>query len=222
MTAKGSFFPRRTNQYVPNMQYAADVRKGGNGKIKIPALAAAAAAGILSAQSIAIAGNTSAFLIAFTEAQMGRFGRNVTVAASGAATSKVTVHGMDYLGQPMSEELTLAGAAAVAGKKTFRWIDRVDFGATAGTTINLGYGDVLGLPYKLIDNYTEIVDGVEATDAGTIVAGSKAAQSATSAEPRGTYKPHTNNVPNGARVYELYGLFDDTNLHGNAHYFGLT
>lgn len=222
MTAKGEFFPRRTKQYVPNMQYAADVRKGGTGKIRIPALAAALATGILSATSIAVAGVATAFATTLTDAAMGKFGRNVTVVASGAATSAVTVHGFDYLGQPMTEVFALNGTTPVLGKKAFKWIVRIAFDATAATTINVGWGTVLGLPYKLLSNQVELVSNAVPGSAGTVVAGSNSAQTATSADARGTYTPHSSVVPDGVRYYDLQALFDDSNLHGLPQFTSLT
>lgn len=220
MTAKGEFFPRRINSHVPNMQYAADVRFGGLGTIEIPNTVAAAASGILSALSIAVALTTTEFVDGFSGDKMGKYGRNVTVVASGAATSTVTINGKDYLGQPMTEVLTLTGAVAVAGKKAFKHIDSVVNGVTAATTINLGYGNVLGLPYRLIQSDLETVDKAKPASAGTFVAGlaSGTVQSGITGDPRGTYAPHSSVAPDGARDYSITGLWDVSNLHGDAHY----
>lgn len=220
MTAKGSFFPRRINDHVPNMQYAADVRFGGMGTVIIPAPAALDADGILVAQSIATAGSTSTFAATLTDAAMAKFGRNVTVIASGAATSTVTVRGKDYLGQPMVEQLTLNGAATVAGKKAFKWIDKVDWGATAATTINVGWGNVLGLPYKSQKLISELVNK-EVPAAGTFVDGltGGTAQSVTSDDTRGTYTPAAGVVPDGTREYELTIMHDYDNLHGDPQFY---
>lgn len=222
MTAKGEFFPRRTNQYVPNMQYAADVRKGGTGKIRIPAMPALDADGILAAEDIAVAGSTTTFAATLTVAAMAKFGRNVTAVASGAATSTVTVHGHDYVGQPMTEVLTLNGTTPVLGKKAFKFIDKIEYGATAATTINVGWGNVLGLPYKLLKAYTELVDNVVATSAGTFVAGNNSAGTGTSADSRGTLAVHTNHAPDGSRYYDVEALFDESNLLGLPQYTSLT
>jgi hypothetical protein len=54
------------------------------------------------------------------------------------ATSAVTVRGRDYLNQKLSEQLTLNGATPVVGKKAFKVIEKIDFGLTAGTTVNVG------------------------------------------------------------------------------------
>ena len=116
MSALGSYYPAGVNVYVPSMQYAADVDTNWHVPVNLSPLVALATAdtdGILAAQSIAAAVDTTTFAAAFAkqntdESLMGRFGRNVTVVASGAATSNVTVYGYDYLGQPMAESFTLA------------------------------------------------------------------------------------------------------------------
>lgn len=221
MTAKGDFFPRRINSHVPNMKYAADVRFGGVGTILIPAMVAADTDGILDGQSIATADDTTTFVTGYDPDMMGKFGRNVTVVASGAATSTVTVRGKDYLGQPMVETLTLNGTSAVAGKKAFKYIDSIAWGATAGTTIDVGYGNVLGLPYKSQKLVSELVNKEVPANAGAIVDGAATGHtaSATSDDPRGTYAPHSSQVPNGSKAYELTIMHDTDNLHGDAHYY---
>lgn len=220
MTAKGDFFPRRVNQWFLNATYAADVRIDGFGLIKIPAPIALDADGILSATSIATAVDTTAFASSYNKDVMAKFGRNVTVVASGAATSTVTVFGYDYLGQPMQETLTLNGNTPVLGVKCFRHVTRVTAGVTAATTINVGWGNRFGLPYKLLKLDAEFVSNAVPADAGTATAGTDTTVTATSAEPRGSYVPHTNNISNGARYYEIAGYWDNTNLYGVKQYNG--
>lgn len=220
MTAKGDFFPRRVNMWFSGANYAADVRTDGFGIIDIPAPVAADADGILDGTSIATAVDTTTFASTYTDEVMGKFGRNVTVVASGAATSTVTVHGHDYLGQPMQETLTLNGAVSVVGVKMFRHVNRVVAGVTAATTIDVGWGNVLGLPYKLLKSDAEFVSGAVPADAGTLTAGNDTTVSATTSEPRGKYAPHANNVPNGTRTYRIAGYWDKDNLYGIAHYNG--
>lgn len=217
----GTFFPSRINMHFPRARYSSDVSTSGAGKISLgPAVPAANATGILNAANIAVALDTGSFTAGFKKSYMSRFGRNVTVVASGAATSAVSVYGTDYLGQPMREDFTLNGATPVVGKKAFTTINRVTAGVTAGTTINVGYGNVFGLPYKIIDLYTEMVDNVEAVAAGTITLPVTVDQTATTGDPRGSYTPNAANVPNGARTYQLYGLFDTQDLYGKAQYAG--
>ncbi len=221
MTAKGEYFPRRINNHVPNMQYAADVRFGGVGTIVIPAPSAAAADNVRNDLAGTV-GKTA--VVVESDA---KFGRNVSVVASAAtgANSTVIVRGKDYLGQPMSETITVTnanGTTAQVGKKAFKWIESLEVGvATTGATFDVGFGNVLGLPYKSQKLISELVNKEVPGNAGALVDGlaTGTAQSATSDDPRGTYTPHSSQVPNGSREYELTIMHDYDNLHGDAHFF---
>lgn len=219
----GTFFPDRVNLHFANAKYASDVDHGGAGKISLgPALVAADPNGILSAQAIVTAADVSAsgFAATYSDSVMGRFGRNVNVDGSAASTAVIVVYGFDYLGQPMRESITMNGTTSVEGKKAFARVTRITTGTDADSNLDVGWGDVLGLPYKLVDVYTEIVDGLEPADAGTFVKGINTAQTGTSADPRGTWTPHANNIADGTRVHSLFGLFDNENLYGIAQYNG--
>lgn len=221
MTARGDFFPRRVNNWFASAKYAQDVGEDGLCRVRIPAMIALDADGILAAESIATAVDTTTFASAYDDGDvtvMGKFGRNVTVVASGAATSTVTIYGADYLGQPMMETLTLNGTTPVLGVKAFRYVTRITAGTTGGTTINVGWGNALGLPYKAQKLDAEFVSGVVPT-AGAIVAGSAATQTATSADPRGTYAPHSSVLTDGTRYYDVVIYADNQNLYGVQHYF---
>jgi len=215
---------RGVNYYVPAMSYAQDVGLDGLCRADLGAPIALNASGILSAQSIATAGAQASFAATYRNiAQVGlaRYGRNVTVVASGAATSLVTVFGYDYLGQPMSEQFTLNGTTPVPGKKAFKWITNVSFAATGATTINVGWGDILGLPYRSTKTvlFNELTAGASPT-AGTLLAGASAtaAQTATSADARGTYTP--NQATDGVKTYEFAYAVDVVNgLHGAKQFY---
>jgi hypothetical protein len=221
MTARGSFFPRRVNNWFANAKYAQDVSEDGATKVRIPALAALNATGFLSAVSIAVAVDTTTFAAAYDakEVTMGKFGRNVTVVASGAATSAVSVYGQDYLGQPMMETLTLAGTTPVIGKKAFRYVTRVTAAVTAATTINLGWGNVLGLPYKAQKLELDLVSGVSQA-AGTLVAADITTATATTGDTRGTYAPNASYLTDGTRYYDILYYADNNNLYSVAHFAG--
>ena len=171
MTAKGTFFPRRINDRVPNMQYAADVRYGGLGTIVIPACAAASADGIANDLAGTL-GRTGV-----NRSTDAKFGRNVTVTASAAtgANSTVIIRGKDYLGQPMVETITVTnanGTTAQVGKKAFKYIDSLEVGvATTAATFDVGFGNVLGLPYKSQKLVSELVNKEVPGNAGTFVDG---------------------------------------------------
>jgi hypothetical protein len=224
MTAKGDFFPSRTNDHVPNMQFAADVHASGVCEMYLGVPDAEDPDGILDAQSIATAGSTTTFETSYTgtEAQMCKFGRNVIVVADGAATSTVTVTGKDYLGQVMVETLTLNGTSSVKGAKAFRSVTSVAWGATASRSIDVGWGERIGLPYKSLTLLAERRDG-SAVNAGsaTFNPGNGATQTATTSDPRGYYESGGLGIdPNGARSYHITATVDRSNLHGNTHFAG--
>jgi hypothetical protein len=206
---------RRINNRVEACCYAADVGVDGITTAEIPALVTANATGVINAQSIAAPNVSAVPAPTFNPSQLGRYGRNLTVVASGAATSNVTVNGYDYLGQAVKESFTLNGSTPVVGKKMFADVVNVTFGNTAATTINVGFGNVLGLPYKAMG--TTIL-GEQTSDvtptAGALVAG-VAAQTLTSGDPRGAYTP--NLAPDGTRTYRVTYFADRSNLHGSAH-----
>jgi hypothetical protein len=217
-------FVRGPNYFVPNMQYASDVEITGMTRADLGVFVAANATGILSAQSIATAGVTQVFAAAYNADVLGRYGRNITCVASGAATSTVTIRGIDYLGQAMMETMTLNGTTAVLGTKMFRQVYSVTWGATAATTINVGWGDRLGLPYRAIDTVLqqELVSAAIASPAGTLVAGLGVAvvASATTTDSRGYYTPNAANVPNGVRSYVLIHHVDNVaGMHGQKAFF---
>lgn len=212
---------RGPNYFVPDMKYSADVSENGMVRVDLGVYVTVDADGILDGQSINAAGSTTTFNVLYDDDNMGRYGRTVTVIASGAATSTVTVNGFDYLGQPVTETLTLNGANAVAGVKAFKEVREVEWGATASVTIDLGWGDRLGLPYRAVNTaiYNELISDAAPT-AGAIVAGlaRTTTGTATTADPRGLYVPHASFVPNGTRDYTFSYFADVEALHGTAHY----
>jgi hypothetical protein len=207
---------RRINHRVDQCSYAADVGVDGITTVDIPAPVAANTTAIINAQSIAAPNTSCGVATTFVPAtMMSRYGRNLTVVASGAATSNVTVQGWDYLGQAVRESFTLNGATPVVGKKMFYDVSGATFGNTAGTTISVGFGAVLGVPYKVLHTAMsgEMANEVTAT-AGALVAG-VVTQTLTSNDPRGTYTPNT--APNGTTSYRFSCFVDRSNLHGSAH-----
>lgn len=215
------YYPQRLNVRVPDMMSHSDVGDDGQVRVDFGAPVALDADGILAAQSIATASSTSTFASTYSSDAMGRYGRRVTVVASGAATSTVTIRGRDYLNQPVTETLTLNGTTSVNGVKAFKYIDQVSWGATASTTINVGWGNAFGLPFRMMTMERELVDNLATANAGTLTAGHGAAttQTATTADPRGLYVPHTSNAPNGTLTFSVIGLADKNQLHGAAHFY---
>jgi len=215
-----SYFPRRANCRVNNLAFASEVDISGLCRAEIGVLSAAAANNIMNAVALdAIITRGGAIAATFNpDTMMGLYGRNLTLILSGAGTPTVTVRGRDYLGQPVSENLVGTGAVSVVGKKAFKNVDSITTSAAvAGITLNLGTGNVLGLPYAFIKVDTEIVDGAIAA-AGTFVPATTAAQTITSVDPRGTYTPAAGVIPNGAREIIVGGYTLNGQLHGVPHF----
>ena len=217
-----SFYPRRISEYVPAMRYSADVNHFGPTRISFGAPAVADPDGILDGTSIATASTVVAAGMLLSEMD-APYGRNITVVASGTATSNVTIHSLDYLGQPMSESFTLTSGTPVVGVKAHKTLLSIVLGATSGMTVDIGPGTKLGLPYAAQNCLFETTDGAKVA-AGTLTLPVLTdPQTAITGDPRGLYVPTT--TPDGAKV--LTAVFDFTNdvnasnhggLHGIAHF----
>ena len=114
------------------------------------------------------------------------YGACLSVVASGASTSKITVHGFDYLGQHMSEEFTLNGTSSVAGNKCFKFVEKIEIPASTAVTISITRGLKLGLPFRSVKILAEERDGAVSTTS-QLVAPTTSASTATSNDPRGTF-----------------------------------
>lgn len=213
-----TFFPSRINSRVPNMEYAAEVEHSAPFRCNLLSPVALDADGILAAQSIATAGSSATFDAAYSETAMGRWGRAVSIVLSGAGTPTVDIRGRDYLNQPIRETLTGNGTTPVNGAKCFKAIDSVTWTLVAATTMNVGWINRLGLPFKVRALIFELKNGIVAANAGSITAGSDAAQTATTTDPRGYYTPATV-LPDGTNTFEQLLELDKTNLHGLAHFY---
>jgi hypothetical protein len=215
LMANATNFPRRINNYVPAMQYSADVNYNGETRVNFgtPLDRRSTSSRTQSAYR-----NSRSSDLSGVPAQNAPYGRTISVTASGAATSNVTVYGWDYLGQPMAESFTLNGATSVFGYKCFKSFSYVTFGATAATTINIGNGPKLGLPYTAIRAVYEIGNGILQT-AGALQAPSQQDPlTLTSTDPRGAYTPTTS--CNGVNlITAVFNMVNDVNTanHGGLH-----
>lgn len=77
--------------------------------------------------------------------------RSVTITATGANTATYTITGYDQYGQRMSQTLAAPTTSTVSSTKMFKSVvSVVNANATAGTNnLTVGYGNSIGLPYKL-------------------------------------------------------------------------
>lgn len=211
-------FDLNYNNRVPDMQFHSDVEYDAENMVNLGKPVAVDADGILVDEVVTTAGSTTTFATTYNEDKMATYGRNVTVVGSAVSVDPVvTVHGFDYLGQPMSEEITANATTSVAGKKAFKKITKIEWTAsTAAGNIDVGWGDVLGLPFKATGVVDEYENGAKVATAGTFVAAVTATQTATTGDPRGTYDP--NSATDGSKEFKLTVLLDHSNLHGNAHF----
>lgn len=112
--------------------------------------------------------------------------RNITATAGGTATDigaiQVTIEGTNYADEVITEILpafTLDTAGTVVGSKAFKTITSITIPAHSGlgATTAIGFGEVLGIPYKLerntvlaayMNNTLESVDPTVLVDADNI------------------------------------------------------
>lgn len=183
-------FQRRINNYVPAMMYSSDVNYNGATRTSFGAPLAANAT--LVANATTIAGNGTVVDLSTVAPFPETYGRTVTIVASGASTTVISLRGWDYLGQPIQEDLTLNGTTPVVGKKAFKsFLSYTTGTGTGGTTCNIGSGAALGLPYKCLRVGWEVANG-QAVSAGTLIqAVLTDPQTSTTGDPRGTYAPTT-------------------------------
>jgi hypothetical protein len=150
------------------------------------------------------------------------WGRNLTVVASNTNARVLTVTGYDYLGSKLVENITINGTTTVQGLKAFQWVESISISSdTDTTTVNIGWGNKFGLPYKGVAMDVETKNGAIAANAGTFVAGlvDATAETATNADVRGTYLPVTV-IPDGTNTFEMWYITNRVNLHGQARFAG--
>jgi hypothetical protein len=210
-------FQRRINNYVPAMMYSADVNYNAGTRVNFGAPAVNASTGLLGATSIAAAASFDLSAATISET----YGRCLQIVASGAATSTNRIDGWDYLGQPMSETFTLNGATPVQGKKAFKTLSQMVVLTTTGaTTVTLGLGTGLGLPYKALRVQFEVANGALAA-AGTLTGAILTdPQTATTGDPRGTYVATT--TLNASNIISaVFDFVNDVNTSNNGGLHGV-
>ena len=126
--------------------------------------------------------------------------RNVTVAATHAtslAALSVTVTGFGLWGTKVVETLAITATGTsktAAGKKAFRWIQSIAItavGDATADTVNIGFGDVLGLPYALqkVSDHLRVYHNDVADTTATVVKADATTATATTGDVRGTVAP---------------------------------
>jgi hypothetical protein len=155
--------------------------------------------------------------------------RNVSVAVSHASSivaMTVTATGLDEYGNTVVENIAITATGTSktgSGKKAFKWVRSIAFTVAAdatANTANVGFADVLGLPFMLPGTghvLKEMEDGSAAT-AGTLVKGDAAKATATTGDVRGTYDP--NSAADGSKAFQLVVVASDPTDLGNTQYSG--
>lgn len=133
--------------------------------------------------------------------------RNLQLVAAAAATNVVRVTGKDQYGEPLSEDFTLTGTTAVAGNKAFKSVSQVVIQPGAATTLSIGSGEKLGLPYRL-SLITDTVGGLRVDNVlnATAVFVTGLATTVTSTAGTGDIRgtvTSTGSPPNNARRYTI-------------------
>ena len=163
-------YPRSFSQYVPNMEFAADVI-GDEHICYLGSPAALDADGIWDGVTADASENTytsadykstfdgSSTSLTSTAGMIdATYGRCLTATGSAGSNHVCTIHGRDYLGTVMQEALTLSGTTVIYGNKAFKYVDKMVIAAGAGgDTCDIGWYDRLGLQYKAekVLGYTE-------------------------------------------------------------------
>jgi len=218
----GDFYPDRINQYVKAMLYAADVHDDGFYKLAFGAPAVEDPNGIIAAHTIT-GGATievSDFVGGVEPVVDSPWGRGVSFEGSAAGTPVVTITGFDYLGQKITETVTLLTSAETFSLNAYSRITEVVVASGVTGTFDFGFSDRLGLPYKTMSVVEEIEDGVRA-GAGTLVVPilTDPATAATG-DPRGTYAP--TGTLNGTADFSILARADNwVNAAGNGGYYGI-
>lgn len=165
LPANPNYFPPKISRYFDEMRYNANVDPAtGLTRIYLGALSTEDADDVsndtqmVNGSAVTVNFGATSGIVGGTTAP---FGRNLRFVASSTNTRGVTITGVDYLGQPIQETLTLTSATAVYSKKAYWKVNRIVYASASDTTtVDVGYGNRFGVPFALIKGVAEIVDGV--------------------------------------------------------------
>lgn len=142
-------YPHRMQTDVPGLTAA----RGGVVHLDLTAeqAVAASADGVLAATELADGETTT------VDEDLGALPcvRNLSVKGNAAtAAGNVVINGTDFSGQAITETIVANGTATVEGAKAFQTVTSIVLPArgAASDTLQVGWGNKLGLPYKLSRN----------------------------------------------------------------------
>ena len=135
--------------------------------------------------------------------------RNITVDTTDASntTQTVTVTGTDQYGEALVEVITVNGTTVVPGLKAFKTVTScLTSAALDAGEIFVGFGDVLGLPYRvdaggLLMAYLDSALDMSSDAFGTFAVAVSATATGTTGDVRGTYTPLT--ATDGTRIFKV-------------------
>ena len=228
-----SYYPRRVNLRVPNMQYAAEINLGApyvcnfGAPLALSTTYFASAATMVNGSAVTLQVSDGTILnnglVPGTSASVPTlWGRGLTLVASSTNTRAVTITGYDYLGQKLVRTSTMTSGTPIAIAAAFMWVESIVFASASDTTtVDVGYNNVFGLPFKGMQMTNEVKNEAAAANAGTFTAGlvSTTTPTATTADVRGTYLPSTV-LPDGTNRFQITYFPDYSQLHGSAQYSG--
>ncbi len=106
--------------------------------------------------------------------------RNIKIVGNAAGIAgNVVIKGTNYNGNTITETIALNGVTAVEGAKAFKTVTEIDLPIktnASGDTVSVGFGEKLGLPYKLPHNTVLFahLDNVKEATAPTVTTNSTA------------------------------------------------
>jgi hypothetical protein len=154
--------------------------------------------------------------------------RNIIATSTTAAADTVfTITGYDQYKMKMKEYFTIASAgASAAGKKAFKYVSSIAIysaGDITTDTVDVGFGDVLGLPYCLMAKsdlnqvwFNEVLE----TTAATAVIGDTTTATATTGDVRGTIDLNSATDGSAISVYMRLDPSTKETAAGVAQYAG--
>jgi len=142
--------------------------------------------------------------------------RNLVLTCSNAETLPLYVYGQDEYGDDMVETIIATSAGVTSGKKSFKVITKLQTTGAFATTISLGRGNRIGLPFMVLNKGSFMglfIDGKPAASGDyTLTAGHATAAAPSSsnadADVRGTFLPTS--VPDSAKLFSIMMVVDST------------
>ncbi len=138
--------------------------------------------------------------------------RNILLTASNAESKRIIITGRDEYGEVMVESIYACAAGVTSGKKAFKVLTSITTTVAFASTISIGTGNRIGLPFKLPNKGKFLgltIDG-GATGGYTLVAAhattANGSSSNADADVRGTIA--TTTVPDSAKLFTITMLVD--------------